>query len=151
MKRKPNRKTMSNIFNSLSDIKGAEMTEQDRVREAIPTIETLQGGVTTDKYGLALQTMLDLATLYLSIKGVPEEKIHIDALNVDPEINTHNWEYCKCYNLGRRDALLGVLKVLDGGKLEEVIKQVIKDGGGFPKIDVLATAIKSLFGVKGEK
>ena len=32
MKRKPNRKTMSNIFNSLSDIKGAEMTEQDRVR-----------------------------------------------------------------------------------------------------------------------
>lgn len=93
------------------------------------------------------KTLKALATRYLELGGVVEEK-EILPMTTDYRYGKVTQKCLHNYNLGRQDTLLAVSKRLEG--VEETIKSVIKDGGGFPKVDDLSTAIReSILGKEG--
>jgi len=139
------------------------MQSLEEVRESIPILEVLQGGVKTDKYGKALQTVMDLALSVLDAEGLPKER----ELGIEIPTQTQG---LRCKAIGYNEALsecrayiakreLEMEARLNGLENNVVVRDVVSDcllrgydSFGNTLNDMckeLATAIKNH--LKGEK
>jgi len=125
------------------------MNEKE-IREAVENLKTYRKCHCTMGYiGKMFDTFLDLATRYLELGGVVEERANSCKNGLCEEL------WADCYNEGRQDTLLAMMKRLEG--LENYLKngkyEAVKDIQCIDEcyLERLATALRNhILNTKGE-